>query len=196
MGRKKAFDQEEALRLARNLFWEKGYERTSLTDLLSAMGLHKKSFYDTFISKKALFIDALRSYHHLVKQQMVAAIAGADTGAEKIRRLFTASLQGSQAEQRGCMIVHTIADNFESDPAVRALVLGWEDEVKAMFLQLLQEDQAKGRLAAEADMSLMAERIYNAYLGFRLQLKFHRHAEGMERLLDAILNPGPPLAAH
>ena len=63
MGRQKEFDQEEALIKARNLFWDKGYEKTSLNDLLDVMGIHKKSFYDTFGSKKEIFIDALKNYH-------------------------------------------------------------------------------------------------------------------------------------
>ena len=58
-GRPKIFDQEKALEKASKLFWEKGYEATSLEDLITVMGIQKGSFYNTFGNKKQLGLKIL-----------------------------------------------------------------------------------------------------------------------------------------
>jgi len=62
MGRKIAFDRDEALAAALKAFWLDGYDKTSLEDLLSAMKIKNSSFYNTFESKEALFLEAVQSY--------------------------------------------------------------------------------------------------------------------------------------
>ena len=58
MARLQEFNTEEALRKAMNMFWQKGYEATSLADLLEAMGLSKSSLYAAFGGNRELFIAA------------------------------------------------------------------------------------------------------------------------------------------
>lgn len=61
-GRPRAFDREAALSKAMRLFWQKGYEATSLADLTAAMGIASPSLYAAFGSKEALFVEALNHY--------------------------------------------------------------------------------------------------------------------------------------
>ncbi|ADV84368.1 TetR/AcrR family transcriptional regulator [Terriglobus saanensis] len=70
MARTKEFDQEEALDAAMHLFWEHGYEATSIQELVEATGVQRQSLYDTFGSKHELFLQSLMRYqslggHHL-----------------------------------------------------------------------------------------------------------------------------------
>ena len=58
LGRPKEFDRREALEKAMEAFWAKGYEGTSVSDLLEAMGIHRGSMYDTFGDKRSLFLEA------------------------------------------------------------------------------------------------------------------------------------------
>jgi AcrR family transcriptional regulator len=63
MARPREFDRDEAVRLAIDVFREKGFEGTSTDDLLCAMGIGRQSMYDTFGDKRGLYIEALRRYN-------------------------------------------------------------------------------------------------------------------------------------
>ena len=62
MARPQEFDKEQALRAVMHLFWSKGYEATSLADILAATGLSKSSLYASFGDKRALFLAAFDAY--------------------------------------------------------------------------------------------------------------------------------------
>ena len=64
MGRARKFNNDEALSKAMHLFWEKGYENTSLKELLETMGILNGSFYNSYGNKRQLFIDAMKFYEN------------------------------------------------------------------------------------------------------------------------------------
>lgn len=74
LGRPAAFDKEAALDAAMRLFWERGYEGTSMADLSLAMGIHPSSIYAAFGDKQELFALAARRYADIPAQYMVRAL--------------------------------------------------------------------------------------------------------------------------
>ena len=62
MARTKCFNRDEALEKAMQAFWAKGYEATSVQDLVDCMGINRGSLYDTFGDKHQLFLEALDQY--------------------------------------------------------------------------------------------------------------------------------------
>ena len=83
MARPREFDATEALSKAMDVFWTKGYEATSLCDLLEAMDLSKSSFYDTFGSKHEVFLDTIRYYKKTMTAQ-ITGVANLDQPARKL----------------------------------------------------------------------------------------------------------------
>lgn len=69
MARTKEFDEDAVLLKAVRLFWEQGYEKTSMTDLVNHMGVHKRSLYDTFGDKHSLYIKTLNRYTQLQSEK-------------------------------------------------------------------------------------------------------------------------------
>jgi AcrR family transcriptional regulator len=61
-GRPRAFDEEEVLDVAMRLFWEHGFDGTSMSELTEAMGINRRSVYAAFGNKEALFTAALERY--------------------------------------------------------------------------------------------------------------------------------------
>jgi len=69
MGRSREFDEEVALHKAMELFWEQGYEKTSMGDLVNHMGIHRKSLYDTFGDKHTLYLKAIDCYKEYIQEK-------------------------------------------------------------------------------------------------------------------------------
>ena len=109
MPRGKSFDEQQALGKALELFWQKGYEATSLTDLTSHLGIGKGSFYDTFGSKQDLFNQAMEMYRAYAYSTLDTLLAAHDDPNEGIRsflNMHTATmLSGSAA--KGCFIANS-----------------------------------------------------------------------------------------
>ncbi|UUZ94526.1 TetR/AcrR family transcriptional regulator [Paenibacillus sp. P25] len=88
MVRKREFDEDQALDSALKLFWQKGYEATSLSDLTSGMGIQRPSIYAAFGDKKELFEAALRKYTRTHASEVRAKLQSSSSVKEAFRRLF------------------------------------------------------------------------------------------------------------
>ncbi len=93
MARPKAFNEEEALAAAMEVFWRNGYERASLDVLLQGMGISKQSLYDTFGDKRALYLKALAHY----REQTLTSMRATFSSARKTRGAFSRLLLGLSA---------------------------------------------------------------------------------------------------
>src|SRR5438270_6946189 len=105
-GRPREFDIDEALAAALRVFWSKGYEGASLTDLTEAMGVTRPSLYAAFGNKEALFRKALDLYER-EKLAYVAEALEEPTSRQVVERLLRGALamQTSDCEPKGCMRV-------------------------------------------------------------------------------------------
>ncbi|WP_157020272.1 TetR/AcrR family transcriptional regulator [Mesorhizobium xinjiangense] len=107
-GRPRAFDREAALARATRLFWEKGYEATSISELTEVMGIGSPSLYAAFGSKEALYAEALRYYVDTYECLVWDKFHAADTARAAVEGYLmdsAAALTGSIADiPLGCMV--------------------------------------------------------------------------------------------
>lgn len=107
-GRPRAFDREAALTRAMRLFWLKGYEATSISDLTEAMGIGSPSLYAAFGSKEALYREALRHYARTYEASVWAGFRAAPTAREAVAAYLLDSAAALTAacdgNPRGCMV--------------------------------------------------------------------------------------------
>ncbi|MEM6807425.1 MAG: helix-turn-helix domain-containing protein, partial [Bacteroidota bacterium] len=121
MPRVKSFDKEEALHKAMVLFWEKGYEATSLSDLTAFLGISKSSFYDTFLSKRKLFESCLDRY----MEKRLKDFERAFTSEEEVETALKKSLillldeMLSDEKRKGCLVANTSAELGGRDALIR-----------------------------------------------------------------------------
>src|SRR5438093_12545846 len=97
MPRPKSFDEDVVLDQAVELFWERGYDGTSLADLEAHLGLGRQSLYNTFGDKQALFLKALERYRRDAAQGPIAHLAAPGAGFADIRKYFTAMVDALTA---------------------------------------------------------------------------------------------------
>ena len=89
----KNFDIDLALDKAMGIFWSRGYEATSMQDLVECMGINRGSLYDTFASKRHLFIAALHRYDETCRR---ASLRQLERDAAPVQAITSCSMTGSR----------------------------------------------------------------------------------------------------
>lgn len=157
-GRPREFDQQQALEAAMRVFWTRGYEATSLEDLLAEMGLSKSSFYQAFGSKAELFQKCLEHYRDMSAQKMQASLAGAATGWDFIRATLegVADSTGKKMGRAGCLLMNTATEFGQRDAAVISTVSAGLGRIQEIFKSALERAKTEGSLTAAADTQSLA----------------------------------------
>jgi len=172
VARPKAFDRDKALLAAMQVFWVKGYEATSLEDLLAAMAIGRQSLYDTFGDKRALFMEALARYRDLVDAYLRGCLADAPTVKAAFRRLFMQVVDEPQAHQRrGCLLVNSAVELAPHHPAAAKLVVAYQRATERLFRRGLELARERGELPADRDTRALARYLVSALQGLRVMAK-------------------------
>ena len=111
MARPREFDVDEALDRATELFWTRGYEATSVQDLVDALGVNRASLYATFGDKGQLFAAVLRRYGEQVSDALLEALAPPAAGAEAVRAWFKVLIEKATQPRgpRGCLLLNAVS---------------------------------------------------------------------------------------
>lgn len=154
MGRTATFDRADAVRAARSVFWDRGYEATSIPDLEQATGLKRSSLYHAFESKKGLFDAAVENYLAESVRPLLAPITSKDAKPDALNDYFAtlASSINSAGSHPGCLLIAAANAPVGTDPVVSAAISGYYDELLAAFRAgvgrarpHLTEDEADGQ---------------------------------------------------
>ncbi|SOD90158.1 TetR/AcrR family transcriptional regulator [Streptomyces sp. Ag109_G2-15] len=158
MARPRQFDEEEAVRAARDQFWDVGYHGTSIDDLSAATGLGRGSLYAAFGGKRALFLRALDSYDSDALGAWRTALGGPGPALPLLERHVRDVAEGitRDVERRGCMMARSAAELSSVDEGVAertaAVVRGLHSALRGCIVRA----QAEGSLAADADADSLA----------------------------------------
>ncbi len=143
MARPKAYDPEEALARATALFWRKGYEGTSVADLVAALGINRGSLYGTFKDKHALFLAALERYD---EREIGAAVRHlrntVGPGRERIQSLFDNVIRNveERGDRRGCLVCNSAVELAATDGEVERHVKRSHERLTGAFSVALAAD--------------------------------------------------------
>jgi len=175
MGRPKGYDQDQAVLSARDLFWDRGYEATSIGDLETCTGLNRSSIYQAFGSKRGLFDAALQCYIDREMTAMVAGMQRDDAGLAavvaffaRLGELFRGDANGST---RGCLMVNSTAELAAHDPLVAQVAADNRDRVRAAFANALGQAADRGQTAGDLVRSrsyLLAATTMGVFLTVRI----------------------------
>src|SRR5258708_28889038 len=112
MGRHKEFDQDEALHKAMEVFWARGYQGTSIQDLVVHMGINRQSLYDTFGDKHALYLQALDRYCQAESRKAIELLETSGPVKQAVRKLFAGVVEGAlcDKQRRGCFAGNAMSE--------------------------------------------------------------------------------------
>lgn len=138
MARPIEFDRAKARDRALSLFWRKGYQATSLTDLVAATGLSRSSFYASFGDKRTLFLECLDVFAERTRQLLLDA-RNAMAPVDAIQHFFAHSFDGDGAvrDAWGCMMVNTVLEAAGVEDALRSRASDLLEKMNALFIDTL-----------------------------------------------------------
>jgi TetR/AcrR family transcriptional repressor of nem operon len=156
MARTLEFNQTEALNKALLLFWSKGYQAASLSDLLQAMEISRSSFYATFGDKRSLYLECLGAFGKRTKDILLRA-RNDRSPLDALRFFFeyTATAQRGRRSEFGCMMVNTVLELAGVDDDLSAQASGLLDDMQAEFERCLLDAGLTPKRATEFASFLM-----------------------------------------
>jgi AcrR family transcriptional regulator len=193
IGRPRAFDREQALEAAMRLFWRKGFEATSMTDLCDAMGVRSPSLYAAFGSKEALYLEALDHYVQGGGPPVWDALAQGKTARESVEALLLAgakSLPESRACPAGCMaMLAAISDEWPA--AIAATARKIRGDMLGMFRSRLEAGAANDELAPSTDIEALSRFYLGVFQGMTVQARDGASSAELEAIAHAAMAAWP-----
>lgn len=172
-GRPRAFDRDAALRRAMEVFWAKGYERTSLADLTEAMGINSPSLYAAFTSKEALFQEALALYSTTEGSEIWEGVPVAPTARAACAHLLRATAEAfaSDDKRRGCMAVLSAPQMDGASPSICDTLKHRRAATTTVLRERLRRAVAEGDLPATADVEAITAYMVTVQHGLSIQAR-------------------------
>lgn len=188
MGRSKEFEEHIVLERAMELFWQQGYEKTSMSDLVEGMGIHRKSIYDTFGDKHALYLKAIDFYREYTVNKLRSETLKAETAQQAIQNIFNYMIEVNEDRKWGCLFVNAAT---EMGPWDREVVEKTEDafnQTEEFIVKIVREGQESGEFSTKYDAEILGEVLHNTLIGLRVLARTSATKDKMHRIADFFLN--------
>lgn len=188
MPRSPTFDRDEKLEEAMQLFWEQGYEATSVQDLVDHLGLNRSSLYNTFGGKHDLYLEALDRYRQSGSQTLRQHLRDAPTALDGIRRAFAAVAEQATENECGCFTTNAAVERAACDPSTRERACDTFRTMRALFREAVEQAQAEGAVPTGRDPEALGRYLTNAYNGLYLTAKTCPSADVVQDIVDETLH--------
>ena len=193
MPRRKEYDPSVVVEKAMNVFWEKGYEATSVQDLVDATGINRFSLYQAFDNKHGLFLRALEHYFRQVLPQILHLSEDARGGLATIRRYFEAleTTIMSPLGQRGCFGQNTGIELAHRDEAALEPLNSMYADLCGNFERALNHSMDRGDIDAGTAVPEVARFLVTVAQGMILMAKTgrdHHFVRSSKRQVSSLLD--------
>ncbi|MFF1559724.1 TetR/AcrR family transcriptional regulator [Streptomyces sp. NPDC058279] len=190
-GRPRSFDRDAALDTAMRVFWERGYEATSISDLTRELGIGAPSLYAAFGDKRTLFEEVVTAYGGRYGGFAAVALAEEPTAGAAVRRLLreAADIYTDPNHPKGCL-VSSAAINTTSDEVAEALRERRNANL-AVFESRITADIATGALPVDADARALARYVGAVLQGMSQQARDGAGREELEAVAETAMRAWP-----
>lgn len=187
-GRPREFDADQVLQSAMEAFWERGYDATSVSDLLEATGLQKGSLYQAFGDKRSLYLSVLRRYLDAGASHAAAALGGAGSPRELLARWLEQSVAGCDgAGGRGCFAVNAQVELGPRDEDVGAALEAHFRALGRLLEGVVARGQAQGELRGDASAKDLADFLLVFLTGLQARARWRMPRARARKLVASAL---------
>lgn len=189
MARPREFDMDTALEAAMEVFWRKGFEATSMADLMAAMGLQKGSIYKAFADKHDLFMKALGRYLDHMGQTLRQQVEAHDSPRQGIRAVLRSGGRcpaGGQGPP-GCMGINTLVELGPHDGEVQRRLKRHQQELAVFFTAAIERGQQLGEIRGDIPAGQLAQTLMVFAAGTMSLARGLLGPRELEKAVDAAL---------
>ncbi|OLT05869.1 TetR family transcriptional regulator [Pseudonocardia sp. CNS-004] len=188
MGRARTFDTGEVLDLALEMFWQRGFDGTSIHALCEVTNLQPGSVYAAFGSKRDLFVAAVRRYVETVSAEAVDRVNGAPSGLQGLREYFAHLIDAMVDGKRrwGCLITNSLVELSAHDPDLAGMFQLHLAHLQTSFAAALARARAEGELRPGAGPE-SAGMLLALVQGMNVMAKTRPGRRALQDVVDAAL---------
>lgn len=190
MARLKSFNEDDVLDKAVAVFWAKGYEATSIEDLVEAMGIQRGSLYGAFGSKQQLFLKSLNRYGQVVVKQLLDILESKPSAIESIELFFAQLVEHllTAGPLRSCLVTNSAIERGLSDEATRKKVLHLLNLIGKGFYKTLLRAQDNGEISNDCNLTSLSEYLTSSMQGLLVMGKVCSERAVLERINQITLS--------
>jgi TetR/AcrR family transcriptional repressor of nem operon len=189
VARPRQFDPEEVLDRAIQLFWRKGYDGTSVQEIVDQTGVNRFSLYSAFGDKRALFLAACERYRRLVVTKRLESMERSQAGIAAIRGFFTdlIDLLASERGWRGCLMTNATVEVAPHDGEAAQQSRAYLERMNTAFHAVLMRARARGEIGARQSLNDYARYLTTVVQGLAVVAKVSRDPRELQGIVKAIL---------
>ncbi|MGE6589660.1 TetR/AcrR family transcriptional regulator [Bacillus mycoides] len=189
MARTREFNEDQVLDAAMQLFWEKGYEATSLSDLTSRMGIQRPSIYSTFGDKKELFEAALRRYTMSRASDIRNRLQSHSSVKEAFSIFFADVVNEEYAGDlsKGCFCINTMVELAPHDERFEILTREHQMYLAVIFQETIERGIQSGELEVNTDAKSLAQALIVSLIGLTVMMKSRPQRSFVDNVIAATL---------
>lgn len=163
----KSFDESDVIEQAMEVFWEKGYAATSISDITDATGIKRGSLYNAFEGKDDLFLQSLLKYDSGRRKERLRQLEKIDDPRESISRFFDFAVQRALKDphKKGCLLINTALECEQHDDEVRKIVRDASREMSAFFEKQIRRGQKLGVIPSTIEPRETGRALYALLVG-------------------------------
>jgi TetR/AcrR family transcriptional regulator, transcriptional repressor for nem operon len=190
MPRPKEFNPDDAIEKAMQVFWHKGYEATSMEDLLSAMDLNRGSLYDTFGDKRQLFLKVIDRYCATFADAKLSLLDQPGPALPTLRRFISGMIEGGLADpqRRGCLVSNTVMELSPHEKEIAGRLRQALKMVEDTFFKVLARAEQQGELKHDKDPRALARFLTTMMQGFIVMIKAGASADVVKQTVGTTLS--------
>jgi len=190
MPRPKEFNPDDAIEKAMQVFWHKGYEATSMQDLLTAMDLNRGSLYDTFGDKRTLFLKVVNRYCTTFVGPKFTLLDQPGPALPSLRRFIGDMIDGGLADpqRRGCLIANTVMELSPHEKEVAGTLRRVLKMVEDSFFNVLTRAKQQGELKDDKDPRVLARFLATMMQGTIVMIKAGASADVVKQTAETALS--------
>ncbi|HOY71128.1 MAG TPA: TetR/AcrR family transcriptional regulator [Methylotenera sp.] len=190
MARPAEFERETVLREAMDVFWRKGYNTTSIKDIVDATNIQPGSLYWAFGNKQKLFLAAVDCYQQDMQRIINATLKADLPPLTRIEQFFHGLVAhtSNNGSNNGCLLINTMLEAAEDDQEISTVISQTFSQLEAGFAQVLKQAQMQGEISANKNTENLAKLLIVGMFGLRVYSKNNTNQQTANIIIETLMS--------